>query len=185
MGESAEKMRPSPRVLSSRRWVVLALALGFGLWLFWMVGGELWRSSSARPWSVPYALGGLGIYGAATQGPEAVAQMARLHGKDVELKDGYVSHYRASGRDAVLYVGQAQSATAASDLTERMRALIARGGTPFQQLSQLTVDGRVIYRVVGLGAEHYFYTSDDKSIWLTVAGGGAEDVLRAALAEVG
>lgn len=184
VSETTNQIRPAATGKARRRWVVLTLQVGFGLWLIFMVGGGLWRAFSAQTLVVPHKLGGLEILGAATQGPEALTQMTRLHGKDVGLKDGYVSHYRSGAREAVLYVGQAQSADAAVELTERMRALIAPGGTPFQQLSQRTVEGRTVYRVTGMGAEHYFFSTGDKSVWLSVAGGGGDDILRAAIAEV-
>ena len=173
-----EKAAAARRGLWRRR-EALVLQGAFVLWILWSVGVGLWQANSARTLSAPHALGGLAMEGKAVQGQEAVAQMTRLHGKDVDLSDGYVAHYRSAGGEAVLYVGQTQSATVADTLTERMRARIVQGGSPFNDLSTLPIDGRVVYRVVGLGAEHFFFSIGDKAVWLTLAGEDADAALRA------
>ncbi|MHB1006013.1 MAG: hypothetical protein ACYC3S_10270 [Chloroflexota bacterium] len=172
--------RPVRRWLSRRAILIVAEA-AFVVWVVYTVGGGLWQANARQPWSIPHALGDLELAGEAAQGQDAIAQMTELHGKDVELSDGYVAHYKGAGREAMLYVGQAQSVSAADVLTERMRERIAGGSSPFKGLTRQALEGRAVYKVTGLGGEHYFFSVGDKAVWLSVAGGKAESVLRSAM----
>ncbi len=166
-----------------RRWLVLALQIAFAAWLVYMVGGSLWQLNADAKWSPPHEVAGLSLT-KTTTGEQAVHEMTQLHGKDVSLLDGYVAHYAGQGAEAVLYVGQAADVATAASLNERMVALIARGNSPFRGLREVEMDGRRLYGVSGLGAEHYFYQINDKIVWLQVAGTDPEAALRAVFAKV-
>lgn len=184
LGErAARRQAEGSKGWSKRRWFAVALQSLFVGWVVYQVGGGLWRLSAGAQWAVPHELAGLGLV-ESSSGEQAVHEMTKLHGKDVEVRDGYVARYRGQGAEVVLYVGQVADARAAADLSERMGALIAGGNGPFKGLRRVEAGGRSVYYGSGLGAEHYFYQVDDKVVWLQVAGMKPEAALSAVLANV-
>jgi len=168
---------------SARRWIILTVQVVFVGWLVYEVAGGLWQANAKVEFSVPHSLGDLALV-SSEQGERAIHQFRQLHGKDVEMRDGYVANYSSARGEATLYVGQAENPAAAEELNERMRALIAQGNSPFKNLARREAQGRGLYQLDGLGADHFFYAVDDKVVWLSVTGGKAEEALISVLSAV-
>ncbi|MEE8174085.1 MAG: hypothetical protein V3T71_02055, partial [Dehalococcoidia bacterium] len=94
------------------------------------------------------------------------------------MVDGYIAQYRADGDSAMVWVGQAESSSAAKELLERMTERIADGNESFRNLEEMVIGGKEVYSVLGGGERHYYYRSSDRVIWLSI---GASEPL--ALAE--
>ncbi|MBI2916965.1 MAG: hypothetical protein HYY01_03140 [Chloroflexi bacterium] len=111
------------------------------------------------------------------EGEAAIAQVGRLHGTDIALKDAYIAKYAHSGLQLTAWVGKAEDTTAAAELLRRMVEGINRGGSPFSNLRQQRIEDQGVYQVDGPGGRHYFYASDNKVIWLTLEGTGYQTLL--------
>lgn len=167
---------PGKRLWSRRRAIIIAqllMALGllFAIWL------GLRATAEETSLVAPERLGSLPLVGLVT-GQEATSQMRELHGMGIGMVDGYIAQYRADGDSAMVWVGQAESSSAAKELLERMTERIADGNESFRNLEEMVIDGKEVYSVLGGGERHYYYRSSDMVIWLSI---GASEPL--ALAE--
>lgn len=116
-----------------------------------------------------------------SQGEEAMANISKLHGKEIEMKNGYVAHYESDRAKAMLYISEFDSQDQARQQIELMRKKIEKGSKAFAHLRELQVEERTIYSVLGFGQIHYFYLDSNRVIWLAVDPPVAELVLKAAL----
>ena len=65
----------------------------------------LLAAGCGRPPDVPPSLAGLPLTHT-TQGAEAIAEIGRLHGKGILLRDAWVGHYERDSAVAMLYVSR-------------------------------------------------------------------------------
>ena len=133
----------------------------------------------AEEQSVPYRLGGLERR-EVIQGAEALAEIAHLHGKALELTRGSVSHYGIGKARATLWVGSTPSPEKAGMLIEEMTEGIRRGRSPFSGLQMVETGGRKVYRLSGLGQGHVYFAAGKRTVWAaadSVVIGRVEDEL--------
>jgi hypothetical protein len=131
----------------------------------------------------PERLGSLGLVGG-TEGPEALAQIGRLHGTDINLVDAFIAEYAHTDERLTVWVGRAESGDAAADLTKKMIEGIERGGSGFGSLQRLTIAGYEVFQVDGPGGRHFFYNSREpreRVVWLTIEAGDAMPLLEQAV----
>jgi hypothetical protein len=134
---------------------------------------------------VPPSLAGLPLTHA-VQGAEALAEIKRLHGKSILLRDAWVAHYQRDGAVAVLYVSRSHLGPVARWQFSRMVDGIGRGAANvegrFTHLRARDAAGLAYYSALGLGQVHYFYRSGPAIVWLAadaeVARRALEDTLR-------
>ena len=124
-------------------------------------------SCGALP-AVPERLAGLRRTHA-VEGDEALAAIARLHGKAVRARDGFVAHYEGDAGVAMLYVTRAWLTPLATWQISRMVDGIERGRANaegrFVHLRAREQDGLTLYSALGLGQVHYFYRSKATVVW--------------------
>ncbi len=140
--------------------------------------------------NVPQRLGTLELIGT-IEGSEALAQVNRLHGADIELVSVYIaeyahasSPYHSGDERLTVWVGRTESRDAAAELTRRMTEGIERGGSGFSNLQRLTIADHEVFRVEGPGGEHFFYSSREQRervVWLTVEAADPLPILEQAL----
>ncbi|HEY82338.1 MAG TPA: hypothetical protein G4O01_03495 [Dehalococcoidia bacterium] len=136
----------------------------------------------------PEQLGGLELADAYT-GAEALEQVNKLHGLDIDLVSALVAVYTRSSpyhgsASATVWVGRAESAEAAAELTQRMADGIGKGGSPFGNLRRVTIDDYEVFQVDGPGGDHFFYNSlkqREAVVWLTIEADNPLPILREAL----
>jgi hypothetical protein len=132
-----------------------------------------------RQMDAPERLGTLELVGSIA-GAEAMAQLSKLHGTDIELVSAYIAQYARGDERGTVWVGSAESGDAAAELTRRMVQGIERGGTGFTNLQRLTIAGHEVFRVDGPGGDHFFYHSGkrrERVVWLTVEAADALPIL--------
>ncbi len=137
-----------------------------------------------RQMGMPEQLGDLQLVGS-VEGSEALAQIRKLHGTDVELASAYIAEYAHSspyhGKVKVtVWVGRAESRDAAAGLTRRMMEGLEKGGSGFSNLQRLTIADHEVFQVDGAGGEHFFYTSREQRervVWLTIEAADALPIL--------
>lgn len=110
-------------------------------------------------------------------GTDTLGEFESMHGSSFNLKTGYRADYADGAAKATLWVGQAQSADSAQTLTKEMADKIGAGNAMFTNLRTLTITGRTIYEVEGLGQLHFFYAANDKIVWLASDADHAPDAL--------
>jgi len=135
---------------------------------------------------VPPSLAGLPVTHT-TQGAEALAEIGRLHGKRILVRDAWVAHYERNGAVAMLYVSRSYlGGPVARWQFSRMADGIGRGTANaegrFTHLRARNEAGIPLYSALGLGQVHYFYRSGPAIVWLAadaeIARGALADTIR-------
>lgn len=98
-------------------------------------------------------------------GPEAIAEITRLHGKEFPLTSGAMGMYGVDAQ-ATVWVASLSSETAAQQLVTAMRDKIAEGRSPFTPVTARPLGRRTIYELDGMGQKHFYFQSSDRVIWL-------------------
>ncbi len=135
--------------------------------------------------TVPQYLGTLKLV-SHEEGPEALADINRLHGTEISLKDAFIADYAApyGGKHMMVWVGEAGSRAAAEDLIDRMVKGISKGGSGFTNPRQVQVAGQEIWRADGPNGNFFFYISKepaDRVVWLTIEAEDSSSLLESAL----
>ena len=128
----------------------------------------------------PKSLGDLKLLHA-LHGKDALREINRLHGKEIDGNDGYVAHYEKDGAVAMLYLAQASSTAQAARQLKQMSDRIQRGDSPFYHLKTSRQGEITLYSALGQGQIHYFYQRDSSVLWLAVDARVAKRALAALL----
>ncbi|MBI4304001.1 MAG: hypothetical protein HY665_06675 [Chloroflexi bacterium] len=150
--------------------------------LVWFAFGSNVLSQKGQP-VTPEHLGTLAL-GNMIEGPEALAQINNLHGTTIALSNGHIAEYANGKERMTVWLGEAESNQAAVDLLNRMVAGIAKGGSPFGNLTRLTTRGNEVFQVDGPGGKSFFYISSRdrvRVVWLTIQSPDASPILDLAL----
>lgn len=160
------KMKRSPGL-----WISLigALLLAGSLVLFWP------NTPDPAAISVPQMIASLSL-SMVKDGPEAVAEITRLHQKNFEVKSGAMGMYGKKGEINVWVAGFSSSA-AATPMMNAMREKIAAGGSPFTPVGTRQILGRSVYELNGMGQKHFYFQSGVLVIWLAANSEIAEQAL--------
>lgn len=155
----------------------------FGLWII-LAGTLLLAGSLAFFWlhrpdpeaiSVPRVIASLSL-SMVKDGPDAVAEITRLHQKDFGAKAGAMGMYGKQGEINV-WVAGFSSNTAAASMMNAMREKIAAGGSPFTPVGSRQLPGRSVYELNGMGQKHFYFQSGARVIWLAANPELAEQAL--------
>ncbi len=156
------------------------IALGALLFLvsvgYWAYGVVL---ANPRPVAVPDSVAGMSLT-QKTVGPEAVAEVTRLHGKEFPLTSGAMATYGGDGA-VTLWVSGVPASPIAGEMVRAMTEKIAEGRSPFTPTGTHDMDGRTVYELVGMGQRHFYFQSGSLVIWLAAPAG--EGLAETALAE--
>ncbi len=188
----AEQAEPLPvdsiaRGGEGKRTVIKAVATGLQflatvviiysiLWILSEKGvlPALSRNSSG---AIPQSIGGYELQRTVT-GQKAIDDLTAMHGKDVELSEGWIGYYE--GDAIVWYTGIVDQGKAA-ELIARMTAKIAAGNATFTNLREFEYAGITVYSVVGQNQLHLYYQVGSKAIWLAAPHGSEEEFLKDAM----
>ncbi len=115
-----------PRRLRAAFLIALGVVLLVATIGYWRLTAAVDRPAAAP---LPQTLTGLPLT-AATYGPGAVVEIARLHGKRFPLTAGAMGVY-GSQKQAILWVAEVPIHLMAARMVEAMREKIAEGTSPF------------------------------------------------------
>jgi hypothetical protein len=138
---------------------VLLIAGGLAYWQFVQA---IERPSAA---ALPETLAGLPQV-EARFGPDAVAVVSDLHGKQFPLSSGAYGMYGEHGRMAMLWVAGTPAKAMAARMVAEMEEAIAQGDSPFMPTGTREVNGRTLYELTGMGQQHYYFQSGSLVVWL-------------------
>mgnify|MGYP001569465969 CR=1 FL=1 len=182
-----EKVTAAPQVRRVRRkgntgkWIMLIFSIIFVMVIVvsWIATNQD-RAKSHSSDHIPQNLGQLELVGQIT-GENARAEIGKLHGKGIEMVDGYIAEYSHNQSRVTVWVAEASSEIGASGLLKQMVDRIGAGNQAFRNLRAISVGGREVYTADGKGGDHYFYSSDNKVIWLAIQGAEPIGIVKAAL----
>ncbi len=143
---------------------------------YWLYAEILANPGAA---AVPDSLAGLRLT-QKTVGPEAVAEITRLHNKAFPLTSGAMAMY--GDGSVMLWVSGAPATSMAAEMVRAMTDKIAEGRSPFTPLGARQVNGRAVYELVGLGQRHYYFQAGALVVWLAASEEVAEKALGETLA---
>ncbi len=126
---------------------------------------------------MPERLGALELIGT-IEGAEALAQVNRLHGTDIELVSAYIAEYAHGDERATAWIGKTESSSAGAELINKMvQAIEKGGGSGFSNLQRLIIADQEVFQVNGPGGEHFFYNSKEPKGQIVLLTIQAADVL--------
>jgi len=103
----------------------------------------------------------------ADYGPEAVAEVTRLHGQSFPLSSGAFGMYGRDGNMAMLWVTGTPASLIASRMVMAMEESIGKSESPFTPTGSQEINGRTVYELTGMGQSHYYFRSGSIVVWLT------------------
>lgn len=109
-------------------------------------------------------------------GQQALNELSWMHGQEFQLNQGAVGIY-GSGDETTLYVAGTPIGFMAGRMITAMRDKIARGESPFTPLGEKNDGSRTVYKLEGIGQQHYYFRSGNLVIWVSVDNAQAEVVL--------
>ena len=163
------------------KWIMLTFSI-----IFVVVIAVSWiatdqdRATSHSSEHVPQNLGQLELVGNVT-GEQARAAIGKMHGKGIEMVDGYIAEYSHNQSRVTVWVAEAPSEPDAFSLLKQMVDRIGAGNQAFRNLRAISVGDKEVFTADGSGGQHYFYAKDNKVIWLAIQGAEPIGVVKAAL----
>lgn len=168
---------------TSRRWgprilLVVGLLLLLGSGTAWW-----WQQALAAPTAatIPNTLAGLPLL-EASYGTEAVAHVARLHGKSFPLSSGAYGLYGRDQAQATLWVTGTAFPLMARQMVSAMDEAIEQNESPFTPVGTHESGGRIVYELTGMGQRHYYFRAGATVIWLAAEDALAPQILAQTLA---
>ncbi len=154
----------------------VALVIAGALLLLGSGGYLLYARALADPGAaaVPESIAGAPL-SQKTVGIEAVAEVARLHGKEFPLMSGAMAMCGEGA--AALWVSGTAASPLAAGMVRAMTDKIAQGRSPFTPTGTRRLNGRAVYELDGLGQRHFYFQSGSLVIWLTADDSIAENAL--------
>ena len=162
--------------------LVVSTSVIFGLLIAFSVASGLWSiASTQQSGPAPNQLAGYHLT-TVMVGPEAIAEVNGLHGKEIDVVDAWVGHYQGGG---AVWVAQAASEEKARQLLDDMVRRIQDGGSPFRGLTPQAYKGLTVYSVTDGRQMHFFYQRSAKVVWVATPPAAEEDFFAAAFRKVG
>jgi hypothetical protein len=102
------------------------------------------------------------------EGDAATEIIDHLHMKSVAPSDNYIGRYRNDLHTATYYLSLYDDPAEAEAELDAMVSSMGLGGHVFDHVRQRTLNNREIYMALGMGQAHYFYSEENKLIWLAI-----------------
>lgn len=164
-----------------KRFIPLALVAAGALLI--VMSFAYWRFVSAveNPDKavLPESIAGLSL-SQATYGPEAVAEVTRLHNKSFPLSSGAAAMYGRSGEMVMLWVTGTPAQPLAAKMISDMKTAIEESDSPFTPVGVRNIGDRTVHELTGMGQQHFYFQSAALVVWLAAD----EPIAETALAEV-
>jgi hypothetical protein len=139
--------------------------------IFWQ--GVASKDETVR---IPKLLAGVGL-SEVDHGVDAVKEITQLHQKDLGVVDGAMGVY-GNNNQISLWVARFSTSAIADQMVSAMREKITPGKFPFSPTGSIQINDHTIYKLEGMGQNHYYFQSDSLVIWLAADGGLADQALK-------
>jgi hypothetical protein len=152
---------------------VLLVAASFAFWQFTTAVDNPGHAD------LPETIAGLSL-SQARYGPDAVAEVTRLHDKSFPLSSGAAAMYGQPGDMVMLWVTGTPAQPLAAKMISDMEKAIEKTESPFTPVGVRNVSDRSIRELTGMGQEHFYFQSTALVVWLAAD----EPIAEIALAEM-
>lgn len=115
---------------------------------------------------VPRELAGLELQHEMS-GEEAIQDISKLHGTDIEVVNGYIAQYGDAAKEAVLWIAQARDENDAKGLLQAMDVKIPQSKV-FGNRRVEEKNGGTYYYVDGAGMRNYYWQQGNLVVWIGV-----------------
>jgi len=149
-----------------RRFTVISMIVVGAVLLVGSLLFAFFTNSSSETASLPESIAGTPLI-SADYGAKAVAEITRLHQKDLLVSSGAMGLYGNASQITLWVAGFSSDATASQSLNS-MTEKISQGNSPFIFIDQKQVIGHPINELEGMGQKHFYYQSGKSVIWLAV-----------------
>ncbi|MCL5935727.1 MAG: hypothetical protein M1543_04505 [Firmicutes bacterium] len=116
-------------------------------------------------------------------GPEAIKQIAMMHGKEIQLDEGHIAKYQGDGKEITLWISVSPSREEGEKLFRLMDEKIPASQV-FKNRQELQISNRKVIKVDGMGQEHYYWVSGEYNYWVAVAGGDGKSIVSELMSKV-
>lgn len=125
---------------------------------------------------LPKAMGNLALKDYAT-GKEAIAEINKMHNKEIAIANGYVGNYADSKgtKSAKLWISESEDP---DDMLRRMLAGIEKEDTPFSDPKEVEGIGTEVHSLEGMGQRHYIWARENLLIWLSLKDFSVDEALQ-------
>ncbi|RJQ38208.1 MAG: hypothetical protein C4550_07005 [Nitrospiraceae bacterium] len=102
-------------------------------------------------------------------GPEAIQQIAMMHGKNISLDEGHIAKYKSGGTEVTIWISVSPSREEGEELFRLMDEKMPASKV-FKNRQEVEIRSRKVVKVDGMGQEHYYWVSGKYNYWVAVAG---------------
>ncbi len=126
--------------------------------------------------TLPESIAGLSL-SQASYGPEAVAEVTRLHNKSFPLSSGAAAMYGRPGEMVMLWVTGTPAQLLAGKMISDMETAIEKVDSPFTPVGVRNISDRTVHELTGMGQQHFYFQSAALVVWLAADDSIAETAL--------
>ena len=102
------------------------------------------------------------------QNKKAAVIINKMHGKKLDDCKNFIAIYGNNHSKNILYVSVYEKAEKAETNIKNMAMKMANGSSVFSPLTHTKMGDNVYFETEGMGLKHYFYRTDNISIWWQV-----------------
>jgi hypothetical protein len=106
----------------------------------------------------------------------AKVEVSRLHNQEFAITSASIGRY-GHDQEITIWATGAPLKILASRMVVAMRDKIAEVDTPFEPTGEQKVGDRIVYKLVGLGQNHYYFQSANLVVWIATDEQLAEQAL--------
>lgn len=111
---------------------------------------------------------------------QAIDDISKLHGKNIELKQGYVVSYQGDRQVMRLWLSLSPTPAKAQELFQVMDEKM-KYSQVFSGRKKLPIDNVDVVYVYGMDMANYYYVIDNRVYWFAISGENSLQTLRQAL----
>lgn len=113
-------------------------------------------------------------------GEEAFEQINYLHGKTVEIEEGYLLKYEKGNESATVWISKSPTEEEASILFHQMNDIMGQSKM-FTNHTEVKIGGMPLQYVFGMNMENYYYYIDERVIWIAITGDDTKQFMEEAI----
>ncbi|MDW7674728.1 MAG: hypothetical protein SCK28_09350 [Bacillota bacterium] len=156
--------------------VVALLSVGFFVSQYLKEDNTASSGTLSLQASIPTQVDGFRLDSVIT-GDEAIQNISRLHGTDIEIVDGLVAEYASSDSHFVVWISQSSDEQEAKYLLDIMDEKIPASPV-FTNRQEFVIGDTTYYYVTGAGMENYYWYKGTKVYWVGITSGNDMEILR-------
>ncbi len=100
-------------------------------------------------------------------GPEAVAEVSKLHGKDIRVASAEIAAYGSGKEKVMIWVTVSASKSEAQALLGQMLARMEQSSA-FSKPELLSIKNKAYFSTTGNGSHNYFYLRGTRIYWVSL-----------------